>query len=369
MHIFEARQYIGVDADGDEMEKFFDGLSGGRGVAPCSLASKLREKFDKASYRALFPGGFDEENEALLCDLPVFLVDTTQSGTVVQGPFVDGRWSCDSVRVPEDKYREPWTGAVEELANKFDRSSEKERLLTLGSDGEEVPNEELYLNIDQEFVKDIDRLTSEPYPVTGEAISMDMLGCYVYSEPCTNDKTAIFLWVDKIKECYGKDLKDFYMGGFFSFMADVLIHELGHALMDTQGENEGRTSLWGYLIEEPLANGLAVCLGASSYTDFAITQPFPYTFGLNFRGAFRRLRSRMGIWRNFKAGWAKVGLYHTPPGELFDLLICNTQSRGRECARDVPVRLSRSGKNVILDLDCCQMAEPGPDDDIDIRNK
>lgn len=299
------------------------------------------EEFDKMVSRMLHNGPvwslsqerWDREGEASDCipqsyhdhisELSVYLVDRSLSGRYIMGSYIAGsRCGQQHVYVPEDQHTPDFdTTALEDL---FEHTQLRDALRKLGARGTgKLPHvglpDELVETIgsvvgqDMRQEKEIHRKKSgkEQKDALLKDIHQewkrpfhDRIACYV-PEKDRRTSSCIFLWMDKIEEEFEKlHLLHAAVGGshYMYFVRDVLAHEIGHALMDNYLYKTEISPAGQYIIEEPLAVGLALQHAGLAYRCFAQTLPFPYIYGLNFIGDSRKLKESVALWRMKKRG-------------------------------------------------------------------
>lgn len=269
-----------------------------------------------------FPSSYSCDD--YLNDIPVFLVTRGMSRRRLSGTFsASMRWQMcqDYVDVPDDQEQTPSSPILQRLKNIFDSSSLRSELVNRAKknnpDFEPVGLPE---DFPMEAMGD-----NESYD---KSVCHDMLACYV-PENGGGNGGAIFLWIDKIANEFDS-LSPNINSKFERFLFDILIHEIGHALMDSCKQKMAVPLFVRYLIEEPLATAISLEQCGQYYRKHASRQPFPYVYGLNFCGDRNWLQNSIRIWREVKFGNAHGLPFHIGVSfpnilnvlDLFKYLIC-----------------------------------------------
>ena len=168
--------------------------------------------------------------------IPVFIVDTKQSGTSINVP------DTGEVPVPEDCHKEEST-----------ISENGDSLYTRLGLGELS---------DLQMPKDI-----EPIPETDSGIRItdsridDYLGLYV-SDMNLNFPQRIFVWFDKIVNCVGRT-EEHRMDKIQALLSQVILHEVTHAYLDVRRKHQNTftyaNTLYKFL-EEAFAEAISLHL-------------------------------------------------------------------------------------------------------------
>lgn len=165
--------------------------------------------------------------------IPVFIVDTGQSGTGISVP------DAGEVLIPEDRHREEFT------------TPESEDLYTGLGLGElsDLPAPECI----------------GPIPETGSRID-DYLGLYV-SDMNLDFPQRIFVWFDKIVNCVGR-AEEHRMDKIQAMLSQVILHELTHACLDVRRKHQ-KTFTYAHplykFIEEAFAEAISLHLCLKSF--------------------------------------------------------------------------------------------------------
>ena len=168
--------------------------------------------------------------------IPVFIIDTKQSGTSINVP------DTGEVPVPEDCHKEEST-----------ISENGDSLYTRLGLGELS---------DLQMPKDI-----EPIPETDSGIRItdsridDYLGLYV-SDMNLNFPQRIFVWFDKIVNCVGRT-EEHRMDKIQALLSQVILHEVTHAYLDVRRKHQNTftyaNTLYKFL-EEAFAEAISLHL-------------------------------------------------------------------------------------------------------------
>jgi len=218
--------------------------------------------------------------------IPIFLVETTQSKTLVTVPETQ----C-AVLVPKDKTIQTTETNKEESF--FNRLRLWELVdLSDRIDATETKNRKVYLSV------------------------VDFLGVYISdSDPFVPKR--VFIWVDKINQCANGDVENAY-----ALLLQVIFHELAHSFMDVTRLGKRHNTLFTYnhpayrFIEEALANGISLhlsmrCLSAKQQSfleQFTLSQPVEYSEGIPIIHAYKKYYvERVGLdWRRSKVHTNKM---------------------------------------------------------------
>ena len=217
--------------------------------------------------------------------IPVFLVETAQSNTLVTIPETHF-----AVKVPEDQWLHTTeTNPGESLYNKL-------RLWELGdlsgySEESERKKGNLCLSI------------------------VDIMGVY-FSDNDPIVPNRVFVWVDKIYRCASGDIENAY-----ALLLQVILHELTHAFLDVTRIGKKHNTLFTYshpayrFIEEAFANGISLHLCMDSLSvkqqsfieQFTLNQPIGYSEGFPLFIKYPRgYVEKKGIdWRRSKVSFSK----------------------------------------------------------------
>ena len=217
--------------------------------------------------------------------IPVFLVDTAQSNTLVIIPETHV-----AVKVPEHQRIE----------------------MT-----ETNPEESLYRMLRLWELRELPNRIKEPESTQGGShlSIVDFLGVYTSdNDPIVPRR--IFVWVDKINNCASGDIEN-----ACALLLQVILHELTHAFLDVTRIGKEHNSLFTYnhpayrFIEEAFANGISLYLCMDSFSvkqqsfieQFTLNQPIGYSEGLPiFKHYPRRYVERKGIeWMRSKESFTK----------------------------------------------------------------
>ncbi len=217
--------------------------------------------------------------------IPVFLVETAQSNTLVTIPETHF-----AVKVPEDQWLHTTeTNPGESLYNKL-------RLWELGdlsgySEESERKKGNLCLSI------------------------VDIMGVY-FSDNDPIVPNRVFVWVDKIYRCASGDIENAY-----ALLLQVILHELTHAFLDVTRIGKKHNTLFTYshpayrFIEEAFANGISLHLCMDSLSvkqqsfieQFTLNQPIGYSEGFPLFIKYPRgyVEKKGMDWRRSKVSFSK----------------------------------------------------------------
>lgn len=217
--------------------------------------------------------------------IPVFLVETAQSNTLVTIPETQF-----AVKVPEDQWLHTTeTNPGESLYNKL-------RLWELGdlsgySEESERKKGNLCLSI------------------------VDIMGVY-FSDNDPIVPNRVFVWVDKIYRCASGDIENAY-----ALLLQVILHELTHAFLDVTRIGKKHNTLFTYshpayrFIEEAFANGISLHLCMDSLSvkqqsfieQFTLNQPIGYSEGFPLFIKYPRgyVEKKGMDWRRSKVSFSK----------------------------------------------------------------
>ena len=272
-------------------------------------------------------GTMQQRQHCFLQDAPIFLVDTSMSGTKYSVPDTGME-----INIPHDNY-ESLSHEVEEDKNFFRRLMEKD----------------VYEDVDK-----VDKKGSFVHVIS------DYFGVYIASAEQDTIPARIFIWVDKVcKYTRGKNLRR-------ALLEQVILHEYGHALMDVELYGFGHTALFSYtdypyrFIEEMCANAFSIYCGWHNWDKnqrtfiekFVKSQPKEYAAGWNLVNSHHHILEGgvMEFWM-----WAKV--YLNKEIVLFLDWFWNGKDYERfamHCHHsiDIPHHLSSSHAKVVLVESC-----------------
>ena len=258
--------------------------------------------------------------------IPVFLVETAQSNTLVTIPETHF-----AVKVPEDQWLHTTeTNPGESLYNKL-------RLWELGdlsgySEESERKKGNLCLSI------------------------VDIMGVY-FSDNDPIVPNRVFVWVDKIYRCASGDIENAY-----ALLLQVILHELTHAFLDVTRIGKKHNTLFTYshpayrFIEEAFANGLSLHMCMPILTtkqqlfleQFVLNQGRGYSEGVPIFKSYPLLYvTRISIeWR-----WSKSFFNKDIAGVIYKALLCINLNSGLwlrplgSGLRDVHTNIIRAQRN------------------------
>lgn len=253
---------------------------------------KLEYPNDGFLYKRFSNNLWQNNLQTILQEVPVFLVDTDMSCKMTPVPGTE-----TSVYVPEDKWVD-WTNEVNEnsiedwfrdIKRKMEEEEERERKNDNNSHEEENGN----------LDKNPTRSRSKKMP--GFVIS-DRLAVYHHSSEIDLCPRRIFVWINKIEKSADTP------SNAEALLRKVVLHELGHALMDTTLYEVMPSKYFSYkddvykFIEEAMANAFALMMDYDNYN------PDPKKYIENFI---------KGQGFGYKEGWNLYSQNKSMFGEIF----------------------------------------------------
>jgi hypothetical protein len=170
--------------------------------------------------------------------IPVFIVDTQQSGTSINVP------DAGEVLVPEDCHKEEVSisesGNGEDLYTRLGLGELSD--LQMPRDNEPIPE------------------TDSGIPITDSRID-DFLGLYV-SDMNLDFPQRIFVWFDKIVNCVGRT-EEHRMDKIQALLSQVILHEVTHAYLDVRRKHQNTFTYANTLykfMEEAFAEAISLHL-------------------------------------------------------------------------------------------------------------
>lgn len=232
---------------------------------------KLEYPNDGFLYKRFSNNLWQKNLQTIIQEVPIFLVDTDMSCKMVPVPGTE-----TYVYVPEDE----WDGWLEEV--------NEESIEDWFSEMEQKMRERENERPEEDDQTDKRNVKKKPTTVPSHVI-FDLLGVYHFSTENDLCPRRIFVWVNKIE-----NLAD-TLSNAEALLQNVVLHELGHAMMDTTLYEVIPSKYFSYkdvvykYIEEAMANAFALMMDYDNYNpdpkkyieNFIKGQGFGYSEGWN----------------------------------------------------------------------------------------